>query len=165
MLNVEAGAAMDCEPRMLLKTIVAATSPWVRNPQVTSDQRGLSGSRTPERRPPPIQHRLILRPVSLLNPGRLEIVVIADRTPPSFTWLILGWRTHVPAETLLARSERGEGPLCIDQRGLICAASPCRPAQLDDVIFPEADRAAFIRARRLAKRKVTTTGTRIRPLH
>jgi hypothetical protein len=30
MPNVEVGAVMDGEPRMLLKTIVAATSPWVR---------------------------------------------------------------------------------------------------------------------------------------
>jgi hypothetical protein len=37
MLNVEVGAVRESEPRMLLKTIVAATSPWVRIPRLPLD--------------------------------------------------------------------------------------------------------------------------------
>src|SRR5262249_52742681 len=135
-----------------------------RNGSLRSTRR-TGRAQAPECRPPPIQGRQILRPARFFDSLYLEVDMIRNRAPPGVARLIWSWLTHKPEQPLLADATRREVLLCIDQRGLIRAASPGWPAQLHVIVFPEADRADLIRARRLAERQVTTARARIRLLH
>src|SRR6185369_1856277 len=114
--------------------------------------------RTPEGRAPVVQGRGILRPRRAVV-WSFERIRFLDRPPRRIERLLGGCRTNVAHETLFDRANFFDVLLSLEQRDLVLASAEGRPAELRQIILPQANETDVVRARPFIEDQVAAGGT------
>src|SRR6478609_4551983 len=98
---------------------------------------------------PPESGAPVVERCRILGPGRtvvraLERIRVLDGAPRWIEWLLRGRWTYVTDEALLDRANFFDVLLSLEQRDLVLAAAEGWPAQLGQIILPQADQANIV---------------------
>src|SRR6188768_813310 len=120
---------------------------------MSHEPSGVGLARAPEGRAPVVESRRVFGPRRAVV-RCFEGVRVLDRTPGWIERLFRGGGTHVTGEALLDRTELGHVLLGLAERDLVLPAGQRRPAELRQIVLPQADEANIVRARRFVEDQV-----------
>src|SRR4051794_37287848 len=102
---------------------------------------------SPEGWAPIVERGRVFRPRGTVV-GTLERIGVLDRPPAWIERLFCGCGTHVAREAFFDCAKFFYVLLSFGQRDLVLAAGELRPAQLRQIVLPQADEANIVRAGR-----------------